>query len=117
MLNGAYAVEIPDCVPHLVEGTPHPRANTHKATGAQMVVGLVTAFLYLIALFYSIRDMGSVLGNLYAFPLAEVYLQATNSRGGSPGLLIFHPTICTALGLTSHQGECCEPSPEMTRRF
>lgn len=100
MLNGAYAVGTPDCVSHLAEEIPRPRTNIPKAIGAQMVVGLVTAFFYLIALFYSIRDLDSVLGNPYTFPLAEVYLQATNSRGGSLGLLIviFCPTICTCIG-------------------
>lgn len=100
MLNGAYAVRTLDCVLHLAEEIPRPRTNIPTAIGAQVVVGLVTAFFYLIALFYSIRDLDSALGNPYAFPLAEVYLQVTNSRGGPLGLLmvIFCPTICTCIG-------------------
>lgn len=99
MLNGAYAVGTPDCVFHLAEEIPRPRTNNPTAIGAQVVVGLVTAFFCLIALFYSIRDLDSALGNPYTFPLAEVYLQATNSRGGSLGLLmvIFCPTICACI--------------------
>jgi choline transport protein len=101
MLNGAYAVGIPGCVFHLAEEIPRLRTNVPTAIGAQVVVGLVTAFFYLIALFYLTRDLDSALGNPHAFPLVEVYLQATNSRGGSLGLLmvIFYPTICTYITL------------------
>ncbi|KAF2493840.1 amino acid transporter [Lophium mytilinum] len=100
MLNGAYAVGTPDCVTHLAEELPHPRVNIPKAIAAQMVVGLVTAFFYMIAIFYAIGDLDSILSAPYTFPLAEVYRQATTTRGGSLGLLlvIFFPTMCTCIG-------------------
>lgn len=65
-----------------------------------MVTGLFTAFFYLIAIFYAISDYDSLLANPYSFPLAELYLQATGSKGGSLGLLIviFLPTVCTLIG-------------------
>lgn len=110
MLNGAYAVGTLDCVSHLAEEISRPRTNIPTAIGAQVVVGLVTAFFYLIALFYSIRDLDSALRNLYTFPLAEVYLQATNSRGGSP-------TICTCIGTYITSGRMLWTSPAMTRHL
>jgi choline transport protein len=71
-----------------------------KAIAAQMVVGLFTAFFYMIAIFYAINDLDTLLLNPYGFPLAELYRQATGSRGGSLGLLIviFCPTVCTCIG-------------------
>lgn len=100
MLNGAYAVGTPDCVSHLAEEIPKPRINIPKAIACQMVVGLITAFFYLVALFYSISDLDAVFTNAYTFPLAEIYKQATTSSGGSLGLLIviFCPTVCTCIG-------------------
>jgi amino acid transporter len=100
MLNGAYAVGTPDCVTHLAEEIPRPRVNIPKAIAAQMAVGLVTTFLYLVTLFYNINDLEAVLSNPYTFPLAEVYRQSTTTRGGSLGLLIviFCPTFCTCIG-------------------
>jgi amino acid transporter len=100
MLNGAYAVGTPDCVSHLAEEIPNPRTNIPKAIAAQMVTGLFTAFFYLIAIFYSINDLDALLGNPYTFPLAELYYQATGTKGGSMGLLIviFLPTVCTLIG-------------------
>jgi amino acid transporter len=100
MLNGAYAVGTPDCVSHLAEEIPNPRVNIPKAIAAQMVTGLLTAFFYIIAIFYSINDLDALLNNPYTFPLAELYYQATGTRAGSMGLLIviFLPTVCTLIG-------------------
>ncbi|ORY12433.1 amino acid/polyamine transporter I [Clohesyomyces aquaticus] len=100
MLNGAYAVGTPDCVSHLAEELPSPRINIPKAIAAQMLVGFVTALLYIITIFYSVHDVSSLFANPWPFPLAELYRQSTNSSGGSLGLLIviFLPTACTCIG-------------------
>jgi len=54
---------------------------------AQYIVGFITAFTYLIAIFYSISDLEAVLESTYLFPLTSIYRQATNSAGGTVGLL------------------------------
>ncbi|KAJ5786769.1 uncharacterized protein N7503_011981 [Penicillium pulvis] len=100
MLNGAYSVGTPDCSSHLAEEIPHPSRNIPKAVLAQMGVGFITGLLYMIAIFYSIHDIDAVANSSYNFPLAEIYYQATGSRGGGLGLLIvaFIPTLITATG-------------------
>ncbi|KAF1810707.1 amino acid transporter [Eremomyces bilateralis CBS 781.70] len=100
MLNAAYGVGTPDCVSHLAEEIPNPRTNIPKAIAAQMVVGLITAICYLVTLFYSINDLDAVLNTSNNFPLAEIYHQATSSRGGALGLLlvIYMPTLVTCIG-------------------
>ena len=77
-----------------------PSRNVPKAILAQMSVGFVTGILYMIALFYSIHDLEKVISSVYGFPLAEIYHQATGTRGGALGLLIvaFLPTVITACG-------------------
>ena len=88
MLNGAYAIGTPDCVSHLAEEIPRPEINIPKAMVAQLVVGFVTTLCYMIAIFFGINDLDSVLSGSSTFPLAEVYRQATNSRAGTVGLLV-----------------------------
>lgn len=89
-----------DCVSHLAEEVPKPRVNIPKAILAQYVVGFLTAFLYVITIFYSVNDLDSLFNNPWPSPLAELYRQSTNSIGGSLGLLIvIHlPTFCTNVG-------------------
>src|SRR5689334_203630 len=67
---------------------------------AQMSIGFITGFLYMIAMFYSIQSLDDVLNSVFGFPLAEIYRQATGSRGGALGLLIvaFLPTLITCIG-------------------
>lgn len=100
MLNGAYSVGTPDCIAHLAEEIPNPKRNIPKAIAAQMLTGLLSGFLYLIAMFYAINSMDDLLSNTYASPLAEMYLQATGSRVGSLCLLIliFLPSFICLIG-------------------
>ena len=99
MLNGAYAVGVPDCVSHISEEIPRPEVNVPKAIAAQVSIGFVTAMCYMIAIFYSINDLDSVLAGSN-FPLAQVYSQATGSSAGTIGLLvvILLPLTCTCIG-------------------
>lgn len=77
-----------------------PSRNIPKAVLAQMAIGFITGLLYMIAIFYSIRDLDAVINSVYGFPLAEIYRQATGSRGGALGLVIiaFLPTVVTCAG-------------------
>lgn len=107
MLNGAYAVGTPDCVSHLAEEIPHPKRNVPLAIAAQMVIGFLTAFFYMIAIFYAISNLDDILAAPY-FPLARIYAQATSSNGGTIGLLfiIFVPIFCTCIGSYITSGRC-----------
>jgi choline transport protein len=50
-----------------------------------MGIGFVTGLCYIIALMYSISDYDALFES--AFPLAEIYRQATGSQAGAIGLL------------------------------
>lgn len=52
----------------------------------QMAIGFVTGFTYLIAIFYAINDYDAL--STSAYPIAEIYLQATGSANGAVGLLV-----------------------------
>lgn len=95
-----YADGCSDCVSHLAEEVSKPRINIPKAILAQYIVGFLTAFFYVIAIFYSVNDLDSLFNNPWPFPLTELYRQSTNSITGSLGLLIvIHlPTLSTSIG-------------------
>ncbi|RFU28996.1 hypothetical protein B7463_g7338, partial [Scytalidium lignicola] len=87
VLNGAFTIGTPDSVTHMAEEVPHPRTDLPKAIAAQIILGTVSAFLFVIALFYGITDLDAVLNSNGSFPLAEVFAQATGSTGATFGLL------------------------------
>lgn len=67
---------------------------------AQFVIGFLTAFFYLIAIFYSIQSLDEIFTQTSTFPLAYIYRQATGSDPGAVGLLVvtFLPTFVTCIG-------------------
>lgn len=85
MLNGAFSVGTPDTTTHLAEEIPYPQRNVPIAIFCQMSIGFVTGFAYLIAIFYAINDFNALSAS--AYPIAEIYLQATGSADGAIGLL------------------------------
>ncbi|OKL64246.1 hypothetical protein UA08_00062 [Talaromyces atroroseus] len=99
MLNGAYAMGTPDCASHLAEEIPRPNVNVPKAIAAQIIIGFLSTFLYLLALLYAISDINAVVESSFNFPLAQIYLQATGSQAGALGLLIviFLPSLCACV--------------------
>jgi amino acid transporter len=50
-----------------------------------MGIGFVTGFLYLVAILYAINDYDALFDS--AYPIAEIYRQATGSSAGAIGLL------------------------------
>ena len=100
MVNGAFSVGTPDCISHLSEEIPRPEVNVPRAIAAQMLVGFITGFTYLVAVLYSINDLDMVYSVGGTFPIAQIYLQATSSAAGATGLLvlILIPTIIASIG-------------------
>ncbi|KAF2153141.1 amino acid transporter [Myriangium duriaei CBS 260.36] len=100
MLNGAFGTGAPDIVSHIAEEIPDARRNVPKGMAVQVVMGFVTGLLYLIAIFYSIHDFDAISTQGYPAPMGAIYQQATNSRGGSLGLLIvlFLPSLGCCIG-------------------
>ncbi|KAL4867324.1 hypothetical protein BDV12DRAFT_186736 [Aspergillus spectabilis] len=101
LLNAAFAVGVPDCISHLSEEVPNPTLKVPQAMLLQMLTSFTTAFIYLIALFYSISDLPAILSsNLTFFPTAAIYLQATSSPAAATALvaILFLSTLPTLLG-------------------
>ena len=55
----------------------------------QTLIGFVSGFCLLVALFYAINDLEAIINSSVSFPLTEIYHQATGSAGGALALLLF----------------------------
>ncbi|KAL2004548.1 hypothetical protein VTN00DRAFT_3433 [Thermoascus crustaceus] len=65
-----------------------PSRNIPKAMGIQIISSFVTAFIFLIILFYAISDFDGVLSTIAQLPLTEIYYQATGIKAGAIGLTV-----------------------------
>lgn len=88
VLNGAFTIGTPDAVTHMAEELPNPKVDLPKAVFAQVGLGFITAFVFGITIFYGVSELDAVVNSNGSFPLAEVYAQATGSRGATFGLLL-----------------------------
>lgn len=80
---------------------PKPEVKVPQGIMLQMLTAFTTAFVYLIALFYSIQDLDAVYtSDIQYFPTAEIYRQATGSNNGAIGLIavLFIATFPTLIG-------------------
>ncbi|KAF5674459.1 cholin permease [Fusarium circinatum] len=94
MLNGAYSVGSVHATTQLAEEIPNPSRNVPIAILFQVVTGFVTGLCYLVAIMYAINDYDALFES--AYPIAEIYRQATGSAAGATGLLSL-VMICIAL--------------------
>ncbi|KAL3473166.1 amino acid/polyamine transporter I [Aspergillus californicus] len=100
MLNGAFAVGATDCVTHIAEEIPNAARNIPRALACQVLIGFATGFTYLIAMFYAVTDLPTIMATDSFCPLGEIYLQTTGSKAGAVGLLvvIIAPILCATVG-------------------
>ncbi|KAM5356903.1 hypothetical protein ACJ41O_003549 [Fusarium nematophilum] len=94
MLNGAFSVGPVDAVTHLAEEIPNPQRNVPIALFLQVAIGFITGLCYLISILYAINDYEALFES--AYPIAEIYRQATGSAAGATGLLSL-VMICISL--------------------
>ncbi|KAI9664314.1 MAG: hypothetical protein M1831_002247 [Alyxoria varia] len=67
---------------------PRPEVKVPQGIMIQIVTAFATAFVYLIALFYGITDLGAIFDSTVGyFPTAAIYLQATESVPATVGLI------------------------------
>lgn len=77
----------------------------------QIIFGFSSAFVYAISILYASADLADVTTATSTFPLADIYHQATNSRGGMVGLLliIYFASIVPVIGESSQSGYALVP--------
>lgn len=89
VLNGAFAIGTPDGATHMAEDMPNPRKDLPRAIAAQIGLGFITGFAFVIVLFYGINDLDAVVNSNGSFPLAEAFAQGTNNNNAATFGLLF----------------------------
>ncbi|BCS28444.1 uncharacterized protein APUU_70014S [Aspergillus puulaauensis] len=96
LLQGGLSLTGFDAVAHMIEEIPQPCIRGPRIMIACVAMGLGTGFLFLVCLLFIIKDVDAVVSSPTG-PLAEIYLEATNSTAATVCLLIF-PMVCLVFG-------------------
>ncbi|KAB8238473.1 putative choline transporter Hnm1 [Aspergillus alliaceus] len=63
-----------------------PGRNAPLALACTLIIAFITGLSYLLSLMFSVQDWSSLADSPTGLPLAEIFRQATQSRGGAFGL-------------------------------
>ncbi|KHN94010.1 Amino acid/polyamine transporter I [Metarhizium album ARSEF 1941] len=99
LLQGAFALTGFDATAHMIEEIPDPQHQGPKIMLSCIGIGMVTGFIFLSGLLFSVDNIDNVLGAAWG-PLLEIFMQATKSKAGSTCLLVF-PLLCMVFTTTT----------------
>ncbi|KAJ5157654.1 uncharacterized protein N7482_008754 [Penicillium canariense] len=95
LVNPLYALGGLDGISHITEEMPNPGRNAPLGLAITMIIAFVTGVAYLVSLMFSVQNYSSLASTHTGLPLAEIFYQATSSRGGAFGLVFM---VWIALG-------------------
>ncbi|KAK1138924.1 hypothetical protein N8T08_001664 [Aspergillus melleus] len=95
LVNPLYALGGLDGISHITEEMPNPGKNAPLALACTLIIAFVTGLSYMLSLMFSVQDYGSLADTPTGLPLAEIFRQATQTRGGAFGLVFL---VWVALG-------------------
>ncbi|GLB12244.1 hypothetical protein AtubIFM57258_009524 [Aspergillus tubingensis] len=87
LVNPLYSLGGLDGITHITEEMPNPGRNAPLALACTLAIAFVTGFTYLLSLMFSVQDYASLADSPTGLPLAELFRQATQSRGGAFALV------------------------------
>ena len=74
---------------HLAEDCINASTAVPQALMATIIIGFVTTFVFVVAMFYCISDFDAVLGTPTAVPIYEIWNQATKSETAATVFIVF----------------------------
>ncbi|KAF7595801.1 hypothetical protein BBP40_004613 [Aspergillus hancockii] len=87
LVNPLFALGGLDGITHITEEMPNPGRNAPLALACTLGIAFVTGLTYLLSLMFSVQDWSSLADSQTGLPLAEIFRQATQSRGGAFALV------------------------------
>ncbi|PLN82880.1 putative amino acid permease [Aspergillus taichungensis] len=95
LVNPLYSLGGLDGITHITEEMPNPGRNAPLALACTLGIAFVTGLSYLLSLMFSVQNWDSLKDTQTGLPLAEIFRQATQSRGGAFALVFI---LWVALG-------------------
>ncbi|KAF2144282.1 uncharacterized protein K452DRAFT_246583 [Aplosporella prunicola CBS 121167] len=87
LVNPLYSLGGLDGITHITEEMPNPSRNAPLALLCTLTIAFITGLSYLIALMFSVQDYSALSTTPTGLPLAELFHQATQTRGGAFALV------------------------------
>ncbi|KAJ5864239.1 uncharacterized protein N7529_006155 [Penicillium soppii] len=87
LVNPLYSLGGLDGISHITEEMPNPGVNAPLGLAITLSIAFVNGLSYLLSLMFSVQDYGSLGDTSTGLPLAELFWQATSTRGGAFGLV------------------------------
>ncbi|KAJ5348072.1 uncharacterized protein N7506_001325 [Penicillium brevicompactum] len=95
LVNPLYSLGGLDGISHITEEMRNPGRNAPLGLAITLSIAFVTGLSYLLSLMFSVQNYGSLADTSTGLPLAELFWQATSTRGGAFGLVFM---VWVALG-------------------
>ncbi|OJJ46072.1 hypothetical protein ASPZODRAFT_97590 [Penicilliopsis zonata CBS 506.65] len=83
LVNPLYSLGGLDGITHITEEMPNPERNAPLALACSLAIAFITGLSYLLSLMYSVQDYAGLTKTSTGLPLSELFLQATQNRGGA----------------------------------
>lgn len=110
LINPAWSFSCLDCATHMAFEVEKPEKIIPTAILGTIAIGFITSFCYVISLFFSIRDLQSVINTDSGFPVLVIYYQAlNNSKAGAIvlGCLILFTSFGCVIASHTWQSRLC----------
>ncbi|OJJ32949.1 hypothetical protein ASPWEDRAFT_598544 [Aspergillus wentii DTO 134E9] len=83
LINPNWIFACLDSATHLAEEVPQPERNIPIAIMATVAIGFTTSWFYCLAMFFSLKDLNSLLNTSTGVPILELYYQALQNKAGA----------------------------------
>ncbi|GMM37658.1 Hnm1 protein [Saccharomycopsis crataegensis] len=108
LINPNWSFSCLDSATHMAEEALQPERVIPITIMATVAIGFVTSFCYVIAMFYSIKNLDAVLADVNS-PIIQIYYQSIGNKGGAIflGVLLFVTGVGCNVACHTWQARLC----------
>ncbi|AMD21356.1 HER077Cp [Eremothecium sinecaudum] len=96
LINPAWSFSCLDCATHMAFEVKKPERVIPMAIMGTIAIGFVTSFCYVIAIFFSMKDLDAIFNSNTGSPILDIYSQILQSKVGA--LILGFLVLLTSFG-------------------